>query len=88
MKKLGVNTLLVSNACGGMNPLFKHGDIMLMTDHINLLGDNPLIGKNEDEFGPRFPDMSEPYNTELINLAEQIALKNGIRVQKGVLNQS
>ncbi len=84
MKKLGVNTLLVSNACGGMNPLFKHGDIMLMTDHINLLGDNPLIGINEDEFGPRFPDMSEPYNTELINLAEQIALKNGIRVQKGV----
>ncbi|NMB82198.1 MAG: purine-nucleoside phosphorylase, partial [Ignavibacteria bacterium] len=56
----------------------------LMVDHINLLGDNPLIGKNEDEFGPRFPDMSEPYSTELINLAEQIALKNGIRVQKGV----
>ncbi|MEW6507053.1 MAG: purine-nucleoside phosphorylase [Bacteroidota bacterium] len=84
MKKLGVNTLIVSNACGGMNPLFKLGDIMLMVDHINLLGDNPLIGKNEDEFGPRFPDMSEPYSTELINLAEQIALKNGIRIQKGV----
>ncbi|MDQ7815520.1 MAG: purine-nucleoside phosphorylase [Melioribacteraceae bacterium] len=84
MKFLGVKTLLVSNACGGMNSLFRLGDIMLIVDHINLLGDNPLIGKNEDDFGPRFPDMSEPYNTVLINLAEQIALKNEIRVQKGV----
>ncbi|MFA3783015.1 purine-nucleoside phosphorylase [Melioribacteraceae bacterium 4301-Me] len=84
MKTLGVNTLLVSNACGGMNPLFKKGDIMLITDHINLLGDNPLIGKNEDEFGPRFPDMSEPYSMELIELAEQVALENRIKVQKGV----
>ncbi|HEX2868508.1 MAG TPA: purine-nucleoside phosphorylase [Ignavibacteriales bacterium] len=84
MKFLGVKTLLVSNACGGMNPLFRRGDIMLMTDHINLLGDNPLIGKNEDELGPRFPDMSEPYNHELINLAEKIALENKIKVQKGV----
>ncbi|MGE5409488.1 MAG: purine-nucleoside phosphorylase, partial [Clostridiales bacterium] len=84
MKFLGVKTLLVSNACGGMNPLFKRGDIMLMVDHINLLGDNPLIGKNEDELGPRFPDMSEPYNLELINLAEQIALDLKIKVQKGV----
>ncbi|MGE5354126.1 MAG: purine-nucleoside phosphorylase [Acidobacteriota bacterium] len=84
MKFLGVKTLLVSNACGGMNPLFRRGDIMLMTDHINLLGDNPLIGKNEDELGPRFPDMSEPYNHELIKLAEEIALENKIKVQKGV----
>lgn len=84
MKFLGVKTLLVSNACGGMNPLFKRGDIMLMTDHINLLGDNPLIGKNEDELGPRFPDMSEPYSHELISLAEKIALENKIKVQKGV----
>ncbi|MDP4173640.1 MAG: purine-nucleoside phosphorylase [Bacteroidota bacterium] len=84
MKFLGVKTLLVSNACGGMNPLFKRGDIMLMVDHINLLGDNPLIGINEDELGPRFPDMSEPYNLELINLAEQIALDLKIKVQKGV----
>jgi purine-nucleoside phosphorylase len=84
MKFLGVKTLLVSNACGGMNPLFSRGDVMLMTDHINLLGDNPLIGPNEDELGPRFPDMSEPYSNELIKLAEEIALENKIRLQKGV----
>lgn len=84
MKFLGVKTLLVSNACGGMNPIYQRGDIMLMVDHINLLGDNPLIGKNEDEFGPRFPDMSEPYNLELIKLAEQVALENKVKVQKGV----
>ncbi len=84
MKFLGVATLLVSNACGGMNSQYRRGDIMLMTDHINLLGDNPLIGKNEDELGPRFPDMSEPYNNELISLAESIAVENKIKVQKGV----
>ncbi len=84
MKFLGVKTLLVSNACGGMNPLYRRGDIMLMVDHINLLGDNPLIGRNEDELGPRFPDMSEPYNLELIKLAEQVALEYKIKVQKGV----
>ncbi len=84
MKFLGVKTLLVSNACGGMNPLYRRGDIMLMVDHINLLGDNPLIGKNEDELGPRFPDMSEPYSEELIKIAEDVALENKIKVQKGV----
>jgi len=84
MKFLGVKTLLVSNACGGMNPIYKRGDIMLMADHINLLGDNPLIGKNEDELGPRFPDMSEPYSYELIKTAENVALENKIKVQKGV----
>ncbi len=84
MKFLGVHTLLVSNACGGMNPQYRRGDIMLMSDHINLLGDNPLIGKNEDELGPRFPDMSEAYNLELIKLAEEVALENKIKVQKGV----
>ena len=84
MKFLGVETLLVSNACGGMNPFYKKGDIMVMQDHINLIGDNPLIGKNEDELGPRFPDMSEPYSLELIDLAEKVALKNSIKLQKGV----
>lgn len=84
MKKLGVEILLVSNACGGMNPFYKRGDLMLIADHINLLGDNPLIGPNEDEFGPRFPDMSEPYNLGLIEMAEKIALRNNIKVQKGV----
>ncbi|HET55789.1 MAG TPA: purine-nucleoside phosphorylase [Ignavibacteria bacterium] len=84
MKFLGVKTLLVSNACGGMNPLYKKGDVMLMVDHINLLGDNPLIGPNEDDLGPRFPDMSEPYDLKLIDLAEKVALENKIKVQKGV----
>ncbi len=84
MKFLGVETLLVSNACGGMNPLFRKGDVMIIVDHINLLGDNPLIGKNEDELGPRFPDMSEPYSYDLIELAESVALENKIKVQKGV----
>ena len=84
MKFLGVQTLLVSNACGGMNPQYKKGDVMIMVDHINMLGDNPLIGKNEDELGPRFPDMSEPYSFELIELAEKIALENQVKVQKGV----
>jgi purine-nucleoside phosphorylase len=84
MKFLGVKTLLVSNACGGMNPDYRKGDLMLMVDHINLLGDNPLIGKNEDELGPRFPDMSEPYSLDLIKIAEQVAKENKIKVQKGV----
>lgn len=84
MKFLGVKTLLISNAAGGMNPLFSKGDIMLIADHINLLGDNPLIGHNDDELGPRFPDMSEPYSKELISLAEKTALDLKIRLQKGV----
>jgi purine-nucleoside phosphorylase len=84
MKFLGVNTLIVSNACGGMNPIYRRGDLMLISDHINLLGDNPLIGKNEDELGPRFPDMSEPYSQELLKIAEEVALENKIKVQKGV----
>lgn len=84
MKFLGVKTLLLSNACGGMNPIYRRGDLMIMNDHINLLGDNPLIGKNEDDLGPRFPDMSEPYSQRLIMLAEDAALKHGIKVHKGV----
>ncbi len=84
MKFLGVETLLVSNACGGMNPIYRRGDIMVMLDHINLLGDNPLIGRNADEMGPRFPDMSEPYSLELIGIAESVALENKIKLHKGV----
>jgi purine-nucleoside phosphorylase len=84
MKLLGVQTLLISNAAGALNPRFKRGEIMLMTDHINLLGDNPLIGPNDDTLGPRFPDMSEPYSIELLSLAESIARDLGISVQKGV----
>ncbi|HRK03958.1 MAG TPA: purine-nucleoside phosphorylase [Chlorobiota bacterium] len=81
---LGVETLIISNACGGMNPLYRRGDIMVIDDHINLLGDNPLIGPNDERLGPRFPDMSEPYSRKLISLAEAAALSNGIRLQRGV----
>lgn len=84
MKFLGVRILLISNAAGALNPLFRKGDVMLMADHINLLGDNPLIGPNDDTIGPRFPDMSEPYNKELMALAEQTALDLKVKLQKGV----
>ena len=84
MKFLGVKMLLVSNACGGMNPSFRKGDIMLMTDHINLLGDNPLIGKNEDSLGPRFPDMSQAYDRALASLARRAAHELGITLREGV----
>ncbi len=84
MKFLGVKTLLISNAAGGMNPQFSRGTIMIITDHINLLGDNPLIGPNDDTLGPRFPDMSEPYTRTLIALAQQVALEMKIRTERGV----
>ena len=84
MKLLGVNTLLISNAAGGLNPQFARGLIMIITDHINLLGDNPLIGPNDDTLGPRFPDMSEPYNRKLVALAERTALEMRIRTERGV----
>lgn len=84
MKGLGVETLIVSNACGGMNPLYRRGDIMLIDDHINLLGDNPLVGRNESSLGPRFPDMSEPYSRRLLALAETCALQRAQKVHRGV----
>jgi len=83
-KALGVQTLLVSNACGGLNPNFERGDIMLINDHINFLGDNPLMGPNDPELGPRFPDMSTPYTERLMATAEQAALDLGIKMHQGV----
>lgn len=84
MRLLGAGVLVVSNACGGMNPLWSRGDLMVLDDHINLLGDNPLIGPNLDELGPRFPDMSEPYDRELQALAESVALEQGLALRRGV----
>ena len=83
MKFLGIKNLIVSNASGGVNPKFEIGDLMILEDHICLIP-NPLIGKNPDDIGPRFPDMSEPYDKNLIKLAEEIAHKNNIPIQKGV----
>ncbi|MFA6570512.1 MAG: purine-nucleoside phosphorylase [Bacteroidota bacterium] len=84
LKLLGVKTLLVSNASGTMNPLFKKGHVMLIDDHINLLGGNPLVGEHDNFFGTRFPDMSEPYSKELIEKVEKIAIENKIPLYKGV----
>ncbi|MBR9978772.1 MAG: purine-nucleoside phosphorylase [Bacteroidetes bacterium] len=84
MHQLGVRTLLISNAAGGMNPIYRRGDIMLIYDHINLIGDNPLIGPNDDSLGPRFPDMSEAYSETLIAQAEAVALEERIPLRKGV----
>ncbi len=84
MKILGVDTLIVSNASGGLNKDFKKGDIMLITDHINLMGDNPLRGPNDERFGPRFPEMMEPYSYDLIGLARDVALENKIFIREGV----
>jgi purine-nucleoside phosphorylase len=84
MKALGCDVLIVSNACGGMNPQWSKGDIMVIEDHINLIGDNPLIGKNDDRLGPRFPDMCWPYDRELIALTKRVALEEKISLQKGV----
>src|SRR5437867_2889757 len=81
---LGVRSLLISNAAGGMNPEFRRGNLMVITDHINLQGDNPLIGPNDDDLGPRFPDMSEPYSSDLIELAGSVAAGFKIRLRHGV----
>lgn len=84
MKKLGVKTLIITNAAGAVTPKFTPGDLMLITDHINFMGTNPLIGKNDETLGTRFPDMSEVYSKELIQKAEAIAQKLNINYQKGV----
>ncbi|WP_068671955.1 purine-nucleoside phosphorylase [Oceanobacillus sp. Castelsardo] len=84
MKELGVQTLIVTNAAGGINANFKPGDLMVITDHINNMGNNPLIGKNDENLGPRFPDMSESYHPSLINHAETCANKLNLTIQKGV----
>ena len=84
MKLMGIDTLLVSNASGGLNPDFIVGDVMVIEDHINMFGTNPLIGKNINELGTRFPDMSQPYSKKLINKAFEIAEKNNIELKRGV----
>ena len=84
MKALGCDILIVSNTCGGMNPQFAKGDLMMIEDHINLMGDNPLIGKNDERLGPRFPDMCYPYDRQLLALARRIALEEKIVLHQGV----
>ena len=85
LRALGANTLVSTNAAGAMNPLYRPADIVAIVDHINLMGDSPLVGPNEDALGPRFPDMSEPYDRSLIALARKVALEEGIGLQEGVL---
>lgn len=84
MKMLGIKRLFLSNASGGVNPEYKIGEIMILNDHINLFPGNPLIGKNLDELGPRFPDMSDAYDRDMIEMAKQIAVENKIEVSEGV----
>ena len=84
LKYLGIQNLFLSNAAGSMNPDYKVGDLMIINDHISLFSVNPLIGKNEESFGPRFPDMSEPYSKKLIELAKKIATENKIDIKEGV----
>jgi purine-nucleoside phosphorylase len=81
---LGTRNLLITNAAGGLNPLFTGGDLMLIADHINLLGDNPLVGENVEDWGPRFPDLSRAYDRALMDLAEEVARREGLTLRKGV----
>jgi len=83
-RALGADLLVVSNACGGLNPFFREGDLMAIDDHINLMGDNPLVGINDDRLGPRFPDMSQPYTRELVDRVVTIARREDIVCHKGV----
>ena len=84
LRQLGAHTLIVSNACGGMNPDWAAGDLMLLADHINLIGDHPLIGPNDDRLGPRFPDMSDTYDAALRALTREVAAEQGISLREGV----
>ena len=84
IRALGARVLLVSNAAGGINRLWSSGDLMIITDHINFMGSNPLMGPNDPDLGPRFPDMSQAYDPDLIALAERAALAEGIAIRKGV----
>lgn len=84
MRALGADTLVVSNACGGMHPLWRPGDLVLIADHINLLGDSPLVGPNDEQLGPRFPDMSMPYDAGLRTLARDVARELGVTLREGV----
>lgn len=84
MKELGAEIIIISNAAGGMNRFFKRGDLMLINDHINLIGDNPLIGPNDEKLGPRFPDMSQAYDLDLIKLTNKISLEEGVTLHNGI----
>lgn len=85
MKALGCRAMVVMNAVGTVNSIMPRGSLMLIRDHINLMGDNPLLGPNDESMGPRFPDMSEPYHRGLLNIAEEVALEAGVKVHQGVL---
>jgi len=84
LRLLGAEVLILTGICGGMNPLWTPGELVLLDDHINLLGDNPLVGENLDELGPRFPDMSRPYDRELQEIAQRVAMAERIRLNRGV----
>ena len=85
MKALGAETMIVTHAVGGMNPLYQAGDVMIIDDQINLMGDNPLVGVNDDRLGPRFPDMSAPYTPELIEVGQEIARRENFAAHRGVM---